>query len=241
MKKRIEDIVKRHKLNNEGAALLSVIVVAAFITVLATTMLYITSMNYQMKQTDYQNKKSFYKAEEALDVLRAELTTDMSKAFSYAYQEVMVQYAYLESDTRQAAFNGAFLDYLNKKWSDRKVDRERNGQSLLDELKTIVSSEYASSEYEKYFIAPELGEAEIALVCDRDNGRFVIQNVRVRYAEKGYSSFICTDIAFCVPDLDLEHSGSNNNAWVKPAPAAEPEREAVVLSDYIIFMNWTRY
>lgn len=232
MKKKVVGFVKKQKLNNAGSALLTVIVVVAFITVLATTMLYITGMNYQMKQTDYQNKKSFYKAEEALDELKAELVRkDMTRAFDYAYQEVMVQYAALEGDTRQAAFNGAFLDKLDEIWRKRKTDRESAGQTLLDELKAMVPA------YEKNFIAPDAGagEADIALVCDRSNGRFVVQNVRVRYAENGYSSFICTDIAYCVPDLDLEYSSSTS------VSGTLPEREAVVLSDYIIFMNWKKY
>lgn len=225
---------KQRKLNNKGSALLTVIVVAAFITVLATTMLYVTGMNYQMKQTDYQNKKSFYKAEEALDVLKAEFADEyMSDAFRYAYQEVMVQYANLESDARQAAFNGAFLDYLDAEWSRKAAELARDSKTLTDEMKAMV----ASAGYEKYFIEPEAGEEPIELVCDRSNGRYIIKNVRVRYAENGYSSFICTDIAFCVPDLDLSYNGSSNNSWT----ASSPDREAVVLTDYIIYMNWTKY
>lgn len=230
MKKKVVGFVKKQKLNNAGSALLTVIVVVAFITVLATTMLYITGMNYQMKQTDYQNKKSFYKAEEALDALKAELVSkDMTKAFQYAYKEVMVQYAALEGDARQAAFNGAFLDKLQEIWINRKTVSESAGGTLLDALKAMVPG------YEKNFIEPDAGEADIALVCDRSNGRFVVQNVRVRYAENGYSSFICTDIAFCVPDLDLEYSSSTS------VSGPLQEREAVVLSDYIIFMNWKKY
>lgn len=222
------------KLNNAGSALLTVIVVVAFITVLATTMLYVTGMNYQMKQTDYQNKKSFYKAEEALDGLKAELAKEyMSPAFQYAYQEVMVQYANLESDERQATFNGAFLKYLDDEWKEEATRRTSMSQTLNDKLKEMVASAGYDS---RCFIEPA-GEDPIELVCDRSNGRYVIKNIRVRYAENGYSSFICTDIAFCVPDLDLTHNGSSNHSWT----ASSPDREAVVLTDYIIYMNWTKY
>lgn len=231
MKKQWE---KRIKLNNEGSALLTVIVVVAFITVLATTMLYITGMNYQMKQTDYQNKKSFYRAEEALDGLKAVLAEDMSDAFQYAYQEVMVQYASLEGDARQAAFNGAFLDYLETEWTQKEINRAMVSQTLTDELKEMMA---AAGYDDRYFIEPQAEEAPVELYPDRPNGRFVIRNIRVRYAENGYSSFICTDIAFCVPDLDLEHSSSANNAWT----SSSPDRQAVVLTDYIIYMNWTKY
>ena len=223
------------KLNNAGSALLTVIIVVAFISILATTMLYITSMNYQMKQTDYQNKKSFYKAEEALDGLKAELAEKyMSPAFQYAYEKVMVDYANLESDERQDAFNGEFLEYLKKEWIQKKTNRESMSQTLTDELRDLMTAAGYDS---RYFVDPEAGEDPIELVDERSNGRFVIKNVRVRYVENGYSSFICTDIAFCVPDLDLTHNGSSNNSWT----ASSPDWETVVLTDYIIYMNWTKY
>lgn len=239
MKKSVKKMTKRRKLNNAGSVLVSVIVVIAFLTMIATTMLYITGMNYQMKQTDYMNKKSFYKAEEALDTLNAVLVEDMSEAFEHAYTEAMVQYAYLEDDTRQAAFNGAFLDYLDEKWRVEKETAEASGLTLKDVLVERVSNEYP--EYEKYFVDAQAGEPTIDIANDRANGRFIITNIRVRYTENGYSSFICTDIALCVPELDLTKGGSENGTWEKPDPAAGPERETVVLSDFIIYMNWTKY
>lgn len=236
MRKSVNKMTKRMKLNNAGSALVSVIVVIALLTMIATTMLYITGMNYQMKQTDYLNKKSFYKAEEALDALNAVLVEDMSEAFEEAYTEVMVQYASLEDDTRQAAFNGVFLDFLYEEWRADKEAAEAAGNTLKDVLVARVPAEYA-----KYFIDAQPGEEVLDIAIDRDNGRFIIRNIRVRYAENGYSSYICTDIALCVPEFDLTNSGSTNDAWEKPDPAAEPERKTVVLRDFIIYMNWSKY
>ena len=236
MRKSVNKMTKRMKLNNAGSALVSVIVVIALLTMIATTMLYITGMNYQMKQTDYLNKKSFYKAEEALDALNAVLVEDMSEAFEEAYTEVMVQYAFLEDDTRQAAFNGAFLDFLYEKWRADKEAAESVGNTLKDVIVARMPAEYT-----KYFIDAQPGKPVLDIAIDRDNGRFLIRNIRVRYAENGYSSYICTDIALCVPEFDLTNSGSTNDAWEKPDPAAEPERKTVVLRDFIIYMNWSKY
>ena len=63
--------------DNRGAAIVTVIVVSAFITIIATTMLYIAGRNYISKQTDYQNKISFYQAEEVLDKLKAYLVEEL--------------------------------------------------------------------------------------------------------------------------------------------------------------------
>ena len=54
------------KLDNRGSALLIVILVVGFLTILATTLLYISGMNFQIKQADYQNKKNFYTGETGL-------------------------------------------------------------------------------------------------------------------------------------------------------------------------------
>ena len=222
--------MKKQKLDNKGAALLTVIVVVAFITILATTMLYITSMNVQMKQTDYQNKQSFYKAEEALDALKAELATEMSVALEYAYQEVMIQYANLGADERQACFRDAFLSKLNENWSS---------QVNAAGCDMTVALQNRMPHYQKNFVLPDVsdGEASPSYGIDTPKARFVLQNVRVRYAEDGYSSFICTDIALCVPKLNLEY-----DQWSGLGDGAEiPEREKIELTDYIIYMNWRKY
>ena len=46
---------KKIKSDNRGAAIITVIIVCVFISVIATTMLYITSRNFMTKQVDYQN------------------------------------------------------------------------------------------------------------------------------------------------------------------------------------------
>ena len=222
--------LKKQKLDNKGSALLTVIVVVAFITILATTMLYITSMNVQMKQTDYQNKQSFYKAEEALDALKAELATEMSVALEHAYQEVMIQYANLGADERQAVFRAAFLDKLNENWSKLVNDA---GCDMTVALQNLVP------EYQKNFVFPIVSDGENApsYFVDTEKARFILKNVRVRYAEDGYSSFICTDIVLCVPKLKLEHDQSSGLGVDEEIPA----REKIELADYIIYGNWSKY
>ena len=77
------------QLNNNGSALISVVAVVIFLSVIATTIIYISGKNYQIKANDYQNKNTFYQAEMALDELKGALAADVSEAFKYAYREVM--------------------------------------------------------------------------------------------------------------------------------------------------------
>lgn len=58
MKKR--DYRKNYLSNNKGAALVSVMIAVAFVTILASALLYITYSNYQMKILNLKSKNNFY-------------------------------------------------------------------------------------------------------------------------------------------------------------------------------------
>lgn len=111
---------KKYRLDDSGAAILTVMVVTVFITILATTLLYITGMNYQMKQADYQNKQCFYKCETLLDDLKGKLTQDVSVAFEESYRAVMIQYTTLDATSRQEEFQKAYMAALKDIWIKNK-------------------------------------------------------------------------------------------------------------------------
>lgn len=103
------------KLNNSGSAMLTVILVVGFLTILATTLLYITGMNFQIKQADYRNKKNFYSGEMGLEQIRAELMKDVSEAGAEAYKKVLVQFVTLGTpDIRKMEYNREFVERLTK-------------------------------------------------------------------------------------------------------------------------------
>lgn len=106
------------QLNNSGSALISVVAVAIFLSVIATTIIYISGKNYQIKANDYQNKNTFYQAEMALDELKGALAADVSEAFKYAYREVMPEYVTKESgDKRNQDFHTIYFDCLYYMWT----------------------------------------------------------------------------------------------------------------------------
>lgn len=111
---------KKHKLNNAGSAIVTVLVVVTFITILATVLLYISGLNYQMKVTDYRTKESFYQAETPVEELRAQLAKDVQIAFAKAYAAAMSEYAGLGAEgTREANYRQRFCDELDKIWKER--------------------------------------------------------------------------------------------------------------------------
>ena len=130
--------MKEIKLNNRGSALISVLVVTTFITIIATTMLYMAAMNYQQKLTDYQNKESFYDAEKSLDELKSLLVADVQEAYVYAYNKTGRQILLLKtSDARRNYFQDEFMAKLNEIWAER-VNQAKIADSTLDDAKARV-------------------------------------------------------------------------------------------------------
>ena len=61
------------KINNKGAALVSVMIAITFISIVATTLLVISLNNYQMKVVNSQSKSNFYETEQRINVVTAQV------------------------------------------------------------------------------------------------------------------------------------------------------------------------
>ena len=83
----------RHKLNNEGSAIVTVLIVIIFISILATTVLYLAGRNMKMKATDRYTKESFYQTEKTMEEIKAGLVRIASLSYDDAYKAVIAQYA----------------------------------------------------------------------------------------------------------------------------------------------------
>jgi hypothetical protein len=210
------------KINDKGSALVSVLVITAFITIIATVMLYISSQNYQQKQTDYQNKQSFYNAEKALDYLKACLVDDIQDAYKAAYSETMQNYISLQtSQERERYYQEAYIAKLQDIWDEREGDSLEKVQSCMG------SSELVSRIYKVEGIGTATDE--------EGNGAFVIKGVRAMYTDDKYTTFLYTDICLEIPPYSstiLETASESLDS--------ESEREVIDLTDYVVYMNWRR-
>lgn len=75
------------KLNNKGAALVSVMIAVTFLAIVSTTLLLISLNNYQMKVVNSQSKSNFYETEQRLNVVTAQVR-DKLKGSSDVNSEV---------------------------------------------------------------------------------------------------------------------------------------------------------
>jgi type II secretory pathway pseudopilin PulG len=104
---------------DRGSTLITVIVVIAFISILATIMLYLAGENYKTKASDLKTKESFYEAEEVVEFLRSQLITEVSKASAEGYTESCIYYvSQSDKSIRQSTYLNTFKDSMEDSWKD---------------------------------------------------------------------------------------------------------------------------
>ena len=162
MKHDIKDGKKRiYGLNNSGSTLVTVIVVVAFMSILATTVLYLAGENYKTKIYDLKTKESFYEAEEIVEVFKASLIRDVAECSKPAYDAVVTNYAQSgDKDARATEYLSQFKIQFDSKIQEKlsvTVDEETNPNpgitvdSVVDAF-IPFAEEVTGSSYAKYKI-----------------------------------------------------------------------------------------
>lgn len=220
---------KRGKLNNTGSAIVTILVVVAFLTILATVMLYISGANYQMKVTDYRTKESFYQAETPVEELRAQLVKDTQAAFAEAYTAAMSEYSSMgDAATREANYRQLFCDAMNRIWKNRCGYIA--GTTNLDwaaGIGTVVQP--ASSGAAWNVEVTPAGELDSSLAISQ--GQLIMREVTFTYdSSNQYTSIISTDYCITIPRVNW------SDAFEEEATA----ESQLDFSGCVNYMNWTK-
>lgn len=110
----LKKLNKNRKKDNRGAALITVVIVLLFISILCTLILYISAVNYRMKKADYLAKVSFYSSEIPLENMESNLVETVSISYSYALQLTNANYDAKTVNDRKALFYQNFYDQFVK-------------------------------------------------------------------------------------------------------------------------------
>lgn len=214
---------KRRKLNNTGSAIVTILVVVTFLTILATVMLYISGANYQMKVTDYRTKESFYQAETPVEELRAQLVKDTEAAFAEAYTAAMSEYSSMgDAATREANYRQLFCEAMNRIWKDRCGYIA--GTTNLDwavGIGTVVQPAYVK-------VTPA-GELDSSLAISQ--GQLIMREVTFIYdSPNQYTSIISTDYCITIPRVN----------WSDVYEEEATAESQLDFSGCVNYMNWTK-
>ena len=213
------------KLNNSGAALVTVIIVIAFVSILVTVILYTTGINYHMKTADKLTKDSFYEAEIAMESIRADFMIEAKKAFQEAYRVTMN--SYMAATDRNQLFEKTFEDTLNANFTTYIA-----GSTLEDYIRSKVPSTYRDG----------LSVSSSALVnSDVGDGKIVLQGVSVRYTKDGYTAMITTDFMIKPPEFNwaLDENPADWDSTQHDVTTAF-ERKIFEMDECVIYYNWKK-
>lgn len=219
--------MKRFQLNNRGAALISVLVVTLFVSIIAATLLYTTAMNFQQKQTDYYNKKSFYETEKALDELKSVLVKDVQKAYVIAYGKTANEFL-VQDSKRDAYYRQEFMNAMGAIWKKRVGD---SGDSALAAVQDVMGGAYDFYKVEGIGVYQTETGPEDAKVKQQ---KFALKGVQVKYTYKNYTTFLYTDICIEPPEVVWAESYSD------ATEPSEVSREKIAFTDYVSYVNWRK-
>lgn len=236
----IRQVRADRKLNNRGSAMVTVIVVVVFVSILATTLLYISVLNYQMKVVDYNTKVTFYEAEVPMEEIRAQLVIDASDAFGEAYRQTISQFATLDSNRREMEFRTAFYRELLSIWDERDGNKDDTIEAV-DAIRVIIndpdpgldpsnSPVFAVSVTGGFRIDPSDPAALPSSVR--------LEGVEIQYTDQSnhYTSIIETDFYIQIPDLNWGVD-SYAGTWEVGASISGQEMD---FQKMVTYVNWTK-
>lgn len=208
---------KAAQLKNGGYAMVTVIIVIAFISILATTLLYVSGMNFQMKSVDYRLKENFYESEEFLEAVKAKFVDLASQAADQAYSEVMVEAVSLkDSDLMQAKYNERFFEYIKNHWSD---------------IEAVLIADVC---YAEPYTDDQRWDIKI------DQGYMNVNGFRVHYTNaRNYTSYIDTDFRITAPKINWPVSEAKTTWDTTDDSAYVPT--PINFSDCVSYTNWNKH
>ena len=175
------------KSNNEGYTLVLVIIIVALISIMATTVLAVTSVNIRMKAIQKQSLDNFYNAEMAMDEIKVGLQNDVANASKSAYLKTIEQFETQDEHSLFLIYQDAYKDALLLQIAGSTGDKE--------EIKTHLMS---------FVSKPTEVELENIDVLIRENNGVKIPQLRLVYTDlKKYQSIITTDIILTCPNISF--------------------------------------
>ncbi len=231
------------KLDNRGSALLIVILVVGFLTILATTLLYISGMNFQIKQADYQNKKNFYTGETGLEQIRASLMKDASEAAAKAYNNVSMRFVSMGTkDGRQMEYYTEFANELQEIWDAKLATQGNNWKNLLSDY-YVPNPDYTLTLDSGYdgngdgvFESSELLNLNVA------EGYIRIRGLKMMYIDPDTkrATIIATDLDVCAPEIDWSAEGTRITLETDVTAEMAAARTTVDVSKCVRYANWKK-
>ena len=143
MSKKFRDLAHRYKeQKNKGSAMIVVIMAMAFIGILASVLMYMSLLNYQMKVNNLKAKDNFYSAETVLDEIRVGMQGRVSESIGEAYQNILLNYDSASMEEKMVNLRYGFLSQMQKYYGIKLG----SGSMVQDVYNPVVMFGYLSDD-----------------------------------------------------------------------------------------------
>lgn len=215
--------------DNKGSALAMVIVIIAFIAILAAVLMFLAYAGFRMRIIDKQGKDNFYTAETVLDEINVGLQKEISAALTEAYEDIMINYSLEDSaNQRNKRFRDTYFKALKERLQKDSFNENVYNITLLrsylsDEIKGDIangadgSRESFGDDGAAYgaIVESDVGADDddpLSFVMEANNTRLLLKDLRVSYVnENGYISIISTDIRIDLPSFNFAQAAALPN------------------------------
>ena len=208
---------KKLKLNNKGSAIVTVLVVIIFVSILATTVLYLAGRNVRMKATDRHTKESFYQTEQTMEEIKAGLIRIASESYDEAYANMVRNYSSYDASGRKNLFREAFMEAFVNRW-----------ELLSDGCRNLATDNAAVD-------STPIGRGPDGIdESSRNIGRLRLKDVIVKDRRGDYTTINKTDFLIVCPDVDFELNSMTS------VPDSPGEIKEINISDCVMYTNWEK-
>lgn len=203
------------KRRNSGSSIVIVIIAMAMIGILATTLLWMSYINYKIKVNDIRNKNSFYSAETVMEQIVAGLQKETSDAVAVAYQEVLSNWEELDSESnRYSSFASMYLDTLVKHLrNSEKGDGYYNRDILKGYVDTTIWKNVNQTAWNNGTDETDASKAKAPVMELVNGSSLILRNVFVSYMDGDRLSIVSTDLCLDVPEIVFTQSGSIDDLY----------------------------
>lgn len=208
--RQLQNELWNQKRRNRGSSIVIVIIAMAMIGILATTLLWMSYINYKIKVNDIWNKNSFYSAEMVMEQIVAGLQKEASDSVAVAYQEVLSNWDDLQSESnRYSSFASTYLDTLVKHLRDAdKGDGYYKRDILKGYVDTTVWDHVNQTAWDNGTDDTDEAKKKPPVMELVNGNSLILRNVFVSYMDEDRLSIVSTDLCLGVPEIVFTQSGS---------------------------------
>jgi len=208
--RQLQNELWNQKRRNRGSSIVIVIIAMAMIGILATTLLWMSYINYKIKVNDIRNKNSFYSAEMVMEQIVAGLQKEASDSVAVAYQEVLSNWDDLQSESnRYSSFASTYLDTLVKHLRDAdKGDGYYKRDILKGYVDTTVWDHVNQAAWDNGTDDTDETKKKPPVMELVNGNSLILRNVFVSYMDGDRLSIVSTDLCLDVPEIVFTQSGS---------------------------------